>query len=462
MASNKHVKADRSRVLAIAAVLVILTGVVKSADACSCFPAGPPCQNYFAVDAVFVGTVQTIRPIEQPRDSGPPIVSRSVAFTVERAYRAVQGATVEVETGMGGGDCGYPFKPGGRYLVYAYRTKGRAPLATGICTRTRAIAEAADDLQFIERLPAVGRGARVYGAVIHWEGNFVSGTPVRYPPVPFAHVRLRGPSLTREAETGEAGQYEIADVPPGNYELQVIPPATFSSRYAPTTIEVRDPRGCVPQDFGVHFDNRISGVVFDRDGQPVGGVVVEAMPVELAGSSRFVNWPTVATDSGGYFEFREVPPGQYVVGVSIRRATEPDILYPRTYYPGTPAVSEAARISMAEGNHEQLGPLRLPPARQTRELSGVVVSRDGRPLAGAAVSLMDGEARWRQVAAGIQTDGDGGFKFVVHDGLSYIVQAMCNVPNDPAHRQIRASAGPFVVSPQLVPLRLALAVVPDQ
>ena len=219
------------------------------ANACSCMAAGPQCQSYFAVDAVFVGTVRTILPLERTRESGPPIVSRSVVFTVERAFRGVQGTMAEVGTRMGGGDCGFPFKAGGRYLVYAYRTTGRMLLTTGTCTRTRPIAEAADDLQFIEGLPPVGRGARVYGTITHKELDVVAGHSWDYGRVPFIHVLLRGPSTAFDVQTDEQGRYEISGVPPGSYELQVVPPPMFSARYHQSKIELRDSRSLSVADF---------------------------------------------------------------------------------------------------------------------------------------------------------------------------------------------------------------------
>jgi hypothetical protein len=65
------------------------------------------------------------------------------------------------------------------------------------------------------------------------------------------------------------------------------------------------------------------------------------------------------------------------------------------------------------------------------------------------------------VAVAIQTDADGRFTFVVHDGLSYSAMASFDLPDDRQHRQVQARAGPFVASPQLEPLRLVM-VAPDR
>src|SRR5262245_28995952 len=102
----------------LAAVLLFMAFPAK-ADACSCPSPGPPCQNFFQVDAVFVGTAKTISEIEGTPDV--PSYRRLVLFAIEDAFRGVQGTVAEVVTGTGGGDCGYNFKQGERYLVYAYR-----------------------------------------------------------------------------------------------------------------------------------------------------------------------------------------------------------------------------------------------------------------------------------------------------------------------------------------------------
>ena len=54
---------------------------------------------------------------------------------------------IEVVTGQGGGDCGYPFQVGVDYVVYA-RRNAEGQLETGICSRTRTLAQAAEDLDY--------------------------------------------------------------------------------------------------------------------------------------------------------------------------------------------------------------------------------------------------------------------------------------------------------------------------
>jgi hypothetical protein len=303
----------------------------------------------------------------------------------------------------------------------------------------------------------------VFGTIRHWERDLATGQPHEYGPVPFVHVLLKGPRGALDAQTDERGRYAITGVSPGTYDLQVLPPAVFSSKYLQSKIELRDGRACAAADFSVRYDGRISGVALNSDGQPAADLTLEVMSVERVGSPGIVETMAAKTDAGGYFEFSEVPPGHYVVGASLRRALETNLVYPRTFYPGTPTPSDAIVVEIGEGNPQRLDPLRLPPARQRRELTVSVVWSDGRSVPGAVVSLFDGEAIWRQVAVGTRTDGDGRFTFVVHDGLSYTARASYNLPDDPMHRQVQASAGPFIGSAQLAAaLQLVLVTPADR
>src|SRR5439155_8452653 len=232
--------------IAAGALILLGTAFAVRADACSCMSSGPPCQNYFQVEAVFSGTVRSIPQIDV-KDDAPydqPRRQRLVHFTVERAFRGIQGATADVTTGFGGGDCGYAFKTGERYLVYAYRLKGGSQLGTGICSRTRRLTEADEDLQFIENLAATAAGARVYGSIKQLEFNVAEQRSEQLGPIAGAFVVLRGSAAALEARSDDQGRYEIGGVPPGTYELHVMPPPGFSSRYLKQVVVLRDSRAC--------------------------------------------------------------------------------------------------------------------------------------------------------------------------------------------------------------------------
>ena len=58
---------------------------------------------------------------------------------------------IEIVTGQGGGDCGYAFELGVDYVIYAYKnSEGR--LETGTCSRTRALAQATEDVAYFRAM----------------------------------------------------------------------------------------------------------------------------------------------------------------------------------------------------------------------------------------------------------------------------------------------------------------------
>src|SRR6185295_12203766 len=125
----------RRKFCLLSASLLILIWLNSYAFACSCIGPGKPCQAYGAASAVFVGTVIAVRTAERATPVNRDNIDwtpRTFKFSVEQSFLGAGGREAEVATGMGGGDCGYEFKVGERYLVYAYLWKDR--LTTGICS----------------------------------------------------------------------------------------------------------------------------------------------------------------------------------------------------------------------------------------------------------------------------------------------------------------------------------------
>src|SRR5204862_1834029 len=118
----------------------------RPAYACTCMQSGPACEEFWKVDAVFVGRVLAIDATTADDERSVPQRKRLVHFEVIEPYRNAAPLQEDVLTGMGGGDCGYDFKVDETYIVYAYRSGGR--LTTGICSRTETIGKASIDLLY--------------------------------------------------------------------------------------------------------------------------------------------------------------------------------------------------------------------------------------------------------------------------------------------------------------------------
>jgi hypothetical protein len=431
----------------------------RAADACSCMASGPPCEEFFRTDAVFVGTVRSISPIE---GSGhhPQWPNSRVRLAVDRAFRGIDGDVVELMTQPSGGQCGYPFRVGEKYVVYAHR-EGDKKLWASICSRTSHIGEADEDLRYFEGLPAVGSGGRVYGSVNNVM-RLLSKNPVIYEPVESVQILLQGQAGQYSAVSDHEGEYQITGLPSGKYAIKVMAPHPFSQRYSERTIQLRAP-GCAQADFSLRYDNRISGSIATADGGPASGVEVELRPAEAADVTKYdTRHERITTDALGNYEFRDLSLGRYVVGVGLTWQTRPDaVVYPRTFYPGTALAREATVLHVGPGKHHDLRPLPLPPALRAYQLTGTVVWPDGRPAEGAFVALNNGDTPAVDVGSGMMTDPAGRFSFTIHEGRRYIVRSRHFVAGDPQGTYFRAETAPFIGSERSEPVRLVLAPKPQ-
>src|SRR5688572_9994354 len=138
----------------MAVVLFVLFVFVQDATACSCvstMSGNPPCQSFWSAPVVFSGRVTGIDQIDVKIGDLGGFKQNLVRFSVSANHRGEIGPTVDVVTGQGGGDCGYRFETNQNYLVYAHKLED-GTLSTGICSPTKPLEKANEDLQYIQRL----------------------------------------------------------------------------------------------------------------------------------------------------------------------------------------------------------------------------------------------------------------------------------------------------------------------
>ncbi|MCA6362811.1 MAG: PHB depolymerase family esterase [Bacteroidetes bacterium] len=119
-------------------VLIILSGTVP-AFGCSCIGRESVSQAYASTALIFSGKVlaDSVVKIESKEMPGAYYSQKHYRFSVTHTYKGRSMSTVAIETGMGGGDCGYRFELNKEYIVYAsLKNDSLRIYSTTICTRT--------------------------------------------------------------------------------------------------------------------------------------------------------------------------------------------------------------------------------------------------------------------------------------------------------------------------------------
>lgn len=387
--------------------------------ACSCIGVKPPCQAYWEASAVFLGTVNDSATVAILEDR-QPIQQRLVRFSLEEVFRGEQKAEAEVLTGLGGGDCGFAFTKGERYLVYAYHNVQTGKLQVSVCSRTRLLSEATEDLRYIRNLPEPGAGSSISGEVLLQSLSIKEESSYILKPLEGIKIIVEGQSKTLKAVTDKAGRYQIGGLEPGVYKIRADLPSNISS---PSEFEVKVvDRGCAGIDFRASLNGQISGKVFDSNAQPLVGVKVDIIPVEeMTSSSPAGKWRF--TNQQGSYQIDWIPPGNYLLGVNLIGAQDAQCPRPRTYYPGVSDPSQAKIISIGEGQELQSYDLRLLSQQPQRIIKGVVVWPDGRPATQASVNLANGTRPHYLIGKGTGTDEKGRFELKAAEGCSYRILA---------------------------------------
>jgi hypothetical protein len=430
---------------AFLSLTILLAVCVSDALACSCSEPGPPCQNYFISDVVFVGTVRSISAMPDAHDQA----TVRVEFQDVAASRGVDGTSVTVFTAEQSMSCGYPFKQGERYVVYANRSKQTTQILASICSRTRHISQAVDDMTFLGTFAKPAASPLVFGTVSHWDRNPATGDERIAGPVAGVVLTLDGPGGSFQTRTDRDGRYQFEGIPAGTYTLTGLPPPLFSAASIKAVFELRDARACRQANFQIRYDSRVSGSIVDADGRPVTNALVELTPVDQIANAGFVPSEMAITDRAGSFELTEVTPDRYMLGVNLRLGGDIELVSPTRFHLDASDPANATSFDVRPGERVTLDPMVMPRPSRAYVVAGRITFPDGKPAAGVEVSLEDGHQRWKRVAAAVETGVDGTFSFVVNEGIAYVANARYENPLVPGRTDATASM-PFVASEEKV------------
>jgi hypothetical protein len=169
-----------------------------------CLDVGSPCEEFGEATAVFIGVVLASKEVKSGKDfvvepeivfKGSPDLSVSFFSCLECLYNG----------------WGYEFSVGEKYLIYANRDSSGIWSASA-CGRTRPIAEAKEDLEFLQNLLTEGSGGHLYGKFIGLDSSGVI-------PITGAIVSIEGQWQSYRTTTNDNGQYEMFGLMPGEYRV---------------------------------------------------------------------------------------------------------------------------------------------------------------------------------------------------------------------------------------------------
>ena len=139
----------RRMTLPIIGVLLCVIGSAGVTMACTCMHLrGDPAMAFSSASAVFSGKVLKITERKSALP-GSGLKELAVKFRVEKSWKLVRKDKVTVFTVNKDSMCGFPFKVGERYLVYA--RGGGDKFSTDICTRTGSLLGMKEDLEYLKR-----------------------------------------------------------------------------------------------------------------------------------------------------------------------------------------------------------------------------------------------------------------------------------------------------------------------
>lgn len=415
--------------------------LVDKAAACTCKgprmdPGFHPCITHRPADAVFTGQVVEI---SSARPDQPVYLSEKIVrFSVDKAFKGIEGRTAEVVTNPSTPSCGYDFKLGQRYFVYARRDK-QGRLTEGLCGPTVPLEEAALDLAYAEEVMNGVKGGRIVGAVTRYDRHDVNDYGTRAP-VAGVEVVLESGEEIAKTVTNSKGQYEFRDLGAGDYRVRAALPTelrVWSNDGKPKDhyVMLREETGCASESFLLTNSSSISGRLVTPESSSLPAQAIALIPLDEKGkeiSSALAPSEASAREKGSYY-FRDVAPGRYLLAVNPRnRPGTSDPVYPLMYYPGVMSRDQATVIQVSSSREISLNDFMLTRPLAERWFSGTVLLADKTPAAGAKVILIDPNDRMMGTnVTEIVADDQGRFRVKGYESFPYWIEAYLEVGGVP-------------------------------
>jgi len=149
--------------------------------------------------------------------------------------------------------------------------------------------------------------------------------------------------------------------------------------------------------FRIGWKNEISGKVLDAEGNPVKRAEAALFNVRDPSVAPLLVEKGIFNLAKGKYQFSGLTPGRYLPSVSIETPFKSGEKKVTIYYPGAVNPGQASDLEVGESGTLSDKDIKLPPPYLVRQVEGVLVWPDGRPVAkgwvilAAKESLAEGE-----------------------------------------------------------------------
>lgn len=187
---------------------------------CTCGETTYPCVEFNKETVIFIGRV-----IESSKESANKEERKILNIKVSEGFRGVKNGDIIKIAEFN--YCSEMLVPGIDYLIYTNKHENGL-YDISMCSRTRPVSEAQDDLAFLRNLDKVKQSSVFGRAEVYFkrDGEQLGITRM----IPNVQIKVFNDTHSFIGKTDESGLYEITDVPPGKYQVEAIVPEGYKWR----------------------------------------------------------------------------------------------------------------------------------------------------------------------------------------------------------------------------------------
>jgi hypothetical protein len=280
---------------------------------------------------------------------------------------------------------------------------------------------------------------RVYGSVTRIDNDPGKTKSSLATPLEGIKIIVEGEKHRFETVTDKQGLFKLDRVPDGKYKVRPLLPDKYMVYFPgeeefilgaseePSYPPVHQGSSAYAR-FRIGWKNEISGKLLDAEGNPLRRATASLLFRRDCTDSPLVAEENSHNFADGKYRFYGLFPGRYLPSVTIEVPSKTGSQQLRFYYPGAVSPSQESDVEFKESGSLTDKDIKLPAGYVVRQIEGVLVWPDGRPVAKGWAVLAPKE-RLEEAEKGfdwVSADEEGQFSLQGFVGAEYWVLASVN------------------------------------